>query len=74
MLKVVSVRLVDRQQCQEKLRTTRLTQYFRLHRSFICAQGLNGRDTCTVSDNTRARHSFSILVSHKSTFSLLEIF
>ena len=32
--------------CQETMRTTRLGPLFNLHRSFICAGGVAGEDTC----------------------------
>merc|ERR1712013_391720 len=33
-------------ECQDKLRSTRLGQKYKLHDSFICAGGVNGKDTC----------------------------
>merc|ERR1712146_546709 len=32
--------------CQDKLRSTRLGQKFKLHDSFLCAGGIAGKDTC----------------------------
>jgi len=32
--------------CEDKLRSTRLGQKFKLHNSFLCAGGINGKDTC----------------------------
>ncbi|XP_060525281.1 uncharacterized protein LOC132701417 [Cylas formicarius] len=46
ILKKIDLPLVGRDQCQEKLRTTRLGKFFELHRSFICAGGESGKDTC----------------------------
>lgn len=37
----------DNEMCQDVLRTTSLGRYFSLHRSFICAGGEVGKDTCT---------------------------
>ncbi|KXJ68995.1 hypothetical protein RP20_CCG000602 [Aedes albopictus] len=47
ILKRVSLAMVQRAQCQNALRTTRLGYRFRLHGSFICAGGEEGIDTCT---------------------------
>ncbi|RZF34153.1 hypothetical protein LSTR_LSTR003563 [Laodelphax striatellus] len=46
ILKKVELPMVEHQTCQDKLRTTRLGQYFKLHESFLCAGGIPGRDTC----------------------------
>ncbi|CAF4888634.1 unnamed protein product [Pieris macdunnoughi] len=46
ILKKVEVPVVDRRQCQTSLRKTRLGQYFKLHATFMCAGGENGKDTC----------------------------
>lgn len=46
ILKKVDVPVVPRDSCQEKLRTTRLGKHFDLHKSFICAGGEKGIDTC----------------------------
>lgn len=45
-LKKVHLPLVDNVECLDALRTTRLGIYFNLHRSFICAGGEAGKDTC----------------------------
>ncbi|XP_044756710.1 phenoloxidase-activating factor 2-like [Coccinella septempunctata] len=45
-LNKVDIPLVPRAQCVAKLRNTRLGSYFNLHRSFICAGGGEGQDTC----------------------------
>lgn len=37
---------MDRTDCQNRLRTTRLGTYFQLHSSFVCAGGEANRDTC----------------------------
>jgi len=37
---------VSNYECQDKLRSTRLGQKYKLHDSFICAGGVNGKDTC----------------------------
>jgi len=46
ILKRVDVPVVPHDQCQTALRRTRLGNYFRLHDSFVCAGGEQGRDTC----------------------------
>ena len=46
ILKKVEVPAVDHQICQDRLRTTRLSYFFRLHSSFMCAGGKPGKDTC----------------------------
>ncbi|CAL7939217.1 unnamed protein product [Xylocopa violacea] len=45
-LRKVELPIVDRTDCQNRLRTTRLGPYFQLHGSFICAGGEVNRDTC----------------------------
>jgi len=45
LLKSVSVPMVDNQECQTKLRTTKLGRRFRLDPSMVCA-GEEGRDAC----------------------------
>ncbi|XP_076645071.1 ovochymase-1 [Halictus rubicundus] len=46
-LRKVELPIVDRTECQYRLRTTKLGPYFQLHSSFICAGGESHRDTCT---------------------------
>ncbi|XP_041988778.1 phenoloxidase-activating factor 2-like isoform X2 [Aricia agestis] len=46
ILKKVEVPVVERRQCQESLRRTRLGHFFELHSSFMCAGGQPGKDTC----------------------------
>lgn len=48
ILKKLNIPLVDHNECQRKLRTTRLNKYFKLHDSFICGSGIAGLDTCSV--------------------------
>ncbi|XP_026314354.1 phenoloxidase-activating factor 2-like [Hyposmocoma kahamanoa] len=45
ILKKVEVPVVDRNTCQNALRSTRLGRFFQLHTSFMCA-GSEGKDTC----------------------------
>ncbi|KAK2585981.1 hypothetical protein KPH14_010555 [Odynerus spinipes] len=45
-LRKVDLPIVDRSDCQNRLRTTKLGQYFVLHGSFICAGGEANKDTC----------------------------
>ncbi|XP_047119356.1 phenoloxidase-activating factor 2 [Schistocerca piceifrons] len=46
ILKKVELPIVQHHTCQEALRRTRLGPYYKLDKSFICAGGLAGRDTC----------------------------
>lgn len=46
VLKKIELPIVPRGQCEQILRTTRLSQYYELHSSFICAGGERGFDTC----------------------------
>ncbi|XP_029166630.1 serine proteinase stubble-like [Nylanderia fulva] len=45
-LRKVDLPIVDRADCQTRLQSTKLGQYFQLHGSFICAGGETNRDTC----------------------------
>lgn len=46
VMKRVELPIVPFERCQRMLRQTRLGQHFRLHRSFVCAGGRLGADTC----------------------------
>lgn len=46
ILKKIDVPIVPHDACQNTLRQTRLGKYFTLDRSFICAGGEKGKDTC----------------------------
>merc|ERR1712115_634957 len=46
VLKEIDLPVVRHDQCEAKLRTTRLGRRFRLDDSFICAGGQDGKDTC----------------------------
>ncbi|KAK0080043.1 hypothetical protein PV325_000497 [Microctonus aethiopoides] len=46
ILKKVELPVVNRQVCETSLRSTRLGRYFVLDRSFVCAGGEPGKDTC----------------------------
>ncbi|XP_031632936.1 phenoloxidase-activating factor 2-like [Contarinia nasturtii] len=46
ILKRVELPVVPFAPCLQKLRETRLGNHFNLHKSFICAGGERGRDTC----------------------------
>uniref|UniRef100_A0A1Y9HB47 Peptidase S1 domain-containing protein n=1 Tax=Anopheles farauti TaxID=69004 RepID=A0A1Y9HB47_9DIPT len=46
ILKKIDLPVVPNDQCQKALRTTRLGAKFNLHKSFICAGGVPGKDTC----------------------------
>ena len=47
ILKQVELDMVDSNECEELLKTTRLGRDFRLRESFLCAGGEEGVDTCT---------------------------
>ena len=46
ILKKIELPVVPFEPCQKSLRTTRLGNRFKLHKSFICAGGEPGKDTC----------------------------
>ncbi|CAH2261298.1 jg21967 [Pararge aegeria aegeria] len=46
ILKKVEVNMVPFDRCSNLLRKTRLGNSFKLHRSFVCAGGEEGKDTC----------------------------
>jgi len=46
ILKEVDLNMVNQTECQNRLRKTKLGRRFRLHDSFICAGGQDGKDTC----------------------------
>lgn len=46
-MKKVPLDLVPQPVCEAQLRATRLGQYFNLDKSFTCAGGKPGKDTCT---------------------------
>jgi len=46
VLKEIDLPVVDHDTCQDSLRQTRLGGKFKLHDSFVCAGGVNGKDTC----------------------------
>jgi hypothetical protein len=47
IMKQIELDMVDPDTCQNKLRTTRLGEYFKLDESFSCAGGKAGEDACT---------------------------
>lgn len=49
ILKKVELPIVPNDECQKRLRNTRLGTYFELDNSFICAGGEKGVDACHVS-------------------------
>merc|ERR1712038_144054 len=46
VLKEIDLPVVSNYECQDRLQSTRLGRKFKLHDSFICAGGVNGKDTC----------------------------
>ena len=49
ILKKVDVPVLDFNDCEQRLRSTRLGPFFQLSRSsFICAGGEQGKDACSV--------------------------
>jgi plasma kallikrein len=47
ILKRVQLPIVPHNECQNRLRTSRLSRYFKLHETFMCAGGEIGKDVCT---------------------------
>lgn len=47
IMKRVELPVIPRDECQKRLRETRLGRFFILDRSFMCAGGERGIDTCT---------------------------
>lgn len=47
ILKKIQLPMVPNQDCEKALKTTRLGPKFRLHNSFVCAGGEEGKDACT---------------------------
>lgn len=47
ILKKIQLPTVPNNECQDRLRRTRLGKYFVLDKSFMCAGGLKEQDTCT---------------------------
>ncbi|CAF4940063.1 unnamed protein product [Pieris macdunnoughi] len=47
ILKKVEINMVPHATCNAALQETRLSRYFKLHKSFVCAGGSPGKDTCT---------------------------
>ncbi|EGI69196.1 Transmembrane protease, serine 6 [Acromyrmex echinatior] len=45
-LRKVNLPIINQEDCQTRLRSTKLGQYFQLHGSFICAGGEANKDTC----------------------------
>ncbi|XP_018052579.1 PREDICTED: enteropeptidase-like [Atta colombica] len=45
-LRKVNLPIINQDDCQTRLRSTKLGQYFQLHGSFICAGGEANKDTC----------------------------
>lgn len=48
-LKKVDLNLVDHEECEKKLKKSKLGPRFKLHASLLCAGGQLGKDTCQVS-------------------------
>lgn len=47
ILKEIDLPVVNDDDCQDSLRKTKLGRKFKLDSSFVCAGGVNGKDTCT---------------------------
>lgn len=48
ILKKVEVNMVPHSRCTTLMKNTRLGSHFKLHNSFVCAGGEEGKDTCQV--------------------------
>merc|ERR1712013_539850 len=51
VLKEIDLPVVSNYECQDKLRSTRLGQKYKLHDSFICAGGVNGKQHLNTVEN-----------------------
>ena len=51
VMKMVELDLEPEPKCEEELRRTRLGTHFSLHKSFTCAKGKEGTDSCTGKPN-----------------------
>lgn len=45
-MKLIELNVVERSQCQDNIRKTKVGKSFVLDQSFICAGGVAGKDTC----------------------------
>lgn len=66
IMKKIDLPIVAHDECQMKLRTTRLGHHFELHEKFLCAGGEPGVDTCQV--NLFIFHFFNAIIE-KFSFS-----
>nr|CAD7456199.1 unnamed protein product [Timema tahoe] len=64
-LKKVELPIVPHDECQKKLRTTRLGPFFKLHGSFICAGGESGRDTCQAERAAETSARYDTVFPHR---------
>lgn len=75
ILKQVDVSVVSLADCQTALRKTRLSGFFNLDSSFMCAGGEAGKDACTVREykfvllRVKNKHSYNL--KHKMLFKLI---
>ncbi len=60
VMKQVLVPIVERYQCIDELRSTRLGDRFCLHPTYFCAGGKEGQDSCTVSNSISTSEDFEI--------------
>jgi len=73
ILKKVELPIVQHNTCQDVMRTTRLGKYFLLDKSFICAGGEAGKDTCKVYLKYVSQKFFKLKKFHKVLFSCNDI-
>lgn len=62
-LKKIDLPIIPREPCQERLRRTRLGVNFNLHRSFLCAGGEVGKDTCKGISTMNSTWNQNVLIS-----------
>lgn len=62
ILKKVDVPVLDSNDCEQRLRRTRLGPFFQLSRSsFVCAGGESGKDACTVRMNSLSNNQAAFI-------------
>ena len=74
ILKGVELDIVDEDDCQKQLRTTRLGEDFILDRSFLCAGGKPNKDACKGKQKSMLYISTSVCVLGTPTFVEISLF
>lgn len=66
--------VVKHKTCQDKLRQTRLGRLFELHRSFMCAGGEAGKDTCKGDGGSPLVCPMEVRIYVNSTLAVLSTY